>query len=120
MKIFLGANTAEICQAKVVFERAAAAWPSLLSLSLSPYLFLHFPSLSSLLPNVSHRYISFALSSLPPSIFWAEGGSEAGGIKVKGDDARAAWAWRASVSLGDDARACALNQSSAKCFQITN
>ena len=62
---------AEICQAKVVFERGAAQQLRC--------------TLSSL--NVSHRYISFALSPLPRCLPRYLGEGRRGGIKVKGDDA---------------------------------
>ena len=51
--------------------------------------------------------------SMPPRYL---GGGRQGGIKVKGDDASRLGKRLRSLL----ARACALNQSSAKCFQITN
>ena len=64
--------------------------------------------------NVSHRYISFALSPLPRYL-----GEGKAGLKSKAttDAARRLGLGKRLDSL---ARACALNQSSAKCFQITN
>ena len=91
MKIFLGANTAEICQAKVVFERAAAAWPSLLSpLSLSPYLFLHFSSLLSLSLSLSLSFPMCHIVIFPshfphslPRYFGLKGEARQAGLKSK-------------------------------------
>ena len=93
---------AEICQAKVVFERGAmqqlCGALSLPQCVTSLYFFRTLPA-----PSMPPRYL---------------GGGRQGGIKVKGDDASRLGIGKRLRSLL--ARACALNQSSAKCFQITN
>ena len=106
MKIFLGANTAEICQAKVVFERAAAAWPSLLSLALPISPFFLSPLSLSLSLSFSMCHIVIFPSHFPhslPRYFGLKGEARQAGLKSKATTPAPGLGERASLSETTDA-----------------